>query len=105
MKKHRYPEYINGIKQIQNPIYRLFIQIWYSDWFRMLFILAAWWLIAVCVAIFIKVSLSTVVICVISILLYLILLVLAIKFNNYSNLRRIGLDEKHNKLELGEKKL
>ena len=37
--KTKYPEYINGVKQIQNPMHRLFVRVWYSDWFRFFFIL------------------------------------------------------------------
>lgn len=94
--KHKYPEYINGVKQAQNPICRFFIKLWYSDWFRVLFVIFPIWLFALmtfCVinfpffrqdkAEFIFIGIYAVIFC------------LALNFNDYSNLRKIGLDEYH----------
>ena len=96
-KKLKYPEYINGVKQVQNPIHRLFIRIWYSNWFRFGFLLFPWWLFALIIFITIKFELQydgqlAAIVCMIPFYLGLI-------FNDYSNLRRIGLDEYHRPLK------
>lgn len=97
--KTRYPEYINGVKQIQNPLHRLAVRVWYSDWFRMYFILIPLWMMpfAITLATLGVNGESVRNICV---LLYLILCGAALMFNDYTNLYRIGLDTDHNKIKV-----
>jgi len=96
----KYPEYINGIKQEQNSIKRFFIKLWYSDWFRVCFIIVGiWWQIPLLLYLSSKLNLSEKCMETVSIALYLGLLFLGMVFNNYSNLRRIGLNEYHRKLK------
>ena len=99
--KTRYPEYINGVKQIQNPLYRLAVRVWYSDWFRMYFILMPLWMMPF------GITLATLGVSVdfvrnICIILYLVLCGAALAFNDYTNLYRIGLDTDHTKIEVDE---
>lgn len=96
--KTKYPEYINGVKQVQNPLHRLFIRVWYSDWFRLIFILIPIWLIPVSI-IMILCNVDPDICTGICIVLYITVFMLGLTFNDYSNLRRIGLDEYHRKIE------
>ena len=98
-KKLHYPEYINGVKQIQNPIARFFIKLWYSFWYRAIFIAFPTWSI-----IFALISLLAYKIGFIKQLDFMPVLMgtiygfnfwLGLLFNDYSNLRKIGLDEYH----------
>jgi hypothetical protein len=99
--KTKYPEYINGVKQIQNPLHRLFVRVWYSDWFRFFFILLPlWWIFIVVILASFDVDRDLIVL--LSVSEYLLMATAAIEYNDYSNLRRIGLDENHNKIEVDE---
>lgn len=98
MKKLKYPEYINGVKQVQNPIKRLFIKLFYSDWFRLFFIIIPFW-------VFVPLALTAIylpeyveIVRLFINITYIVLLIIGLTFNDYSNLRRIGLDEYHNPL-------
>lgn len=53
-RKPRYPEYINGIKQVQCPFKRFCIKIWYSNWFRLIFIICPVWLFALSISLFLS---------------------------------------------------
>ena len=106
-KKLHYPEYINGIKQIQNPIARFFIKLWYSFWYRVIFIAFPTWSI-----IFALISLLVYKIGFIKQLDFMPVLMgtiyglnfwLGLLFNDYSNLRKIGLDEYHQPLSEDKK--
>lgn len=97
----KYPEYIDGIKQVQNPIHRLFIKTWYSDWFRLWFLAFPWWWIIILVYISCKFNLDDKqgkIMALLSTLPFFI----GLAFNDYSNLRRIGLNEDH--IEIKERK-
>lgn len=97
-KKFRYPEYINGIKQVQCPFRRFCIKIWYSDWFRLLFIICPIWLFALMIVLFVCFPDAAGFIrdgCIAS---YIVLFIAGLSWNDYSNLRRIGLDEYHQPL-------
>ena len=99
--KTKYPEYINNIKQIQNPLHRLVVRVWYSDWFRFLFVMLPLWWIPV-VAILVSFDVDQQIIVALFASEYLLVATAAIAFNDYSNLRRIGLDEDHNKIDSKE---
>ena len=97
MKK--YPEYINGIKQEQNPIRRLFIRYWYNDIFRIgVFVFPLWLLVLGGVLISLGAHESPIMLPAFGVL-YLSGFLALCKWNNYSNLRRIGLDELGRPLE------
>lgn len=101
MLKTKYPEYINGVKQIQNPLHRLFVRVWYSDWFRFFFVmLPIWWLPVVAILSSFDVDQKLIILIFVS--GYLLMATAAMEYNDYSNLRRIGLDENHNKIEVEE---
>ena len=95
MKKLRYPEYINGVKQVQCPFKRLCIRIWYSELFRALFSICPIWLIVLMIILLINFPTAGELIKNITIAVYFILLALALAKNDWSELRKIGLDEYH----------
>ena len=99
--KTRYPEYINGVKQIQNPLHRLAVRVWYSDLFRMYFVLLPLWLIPVALLL-LRAGVGADACRTICVVLYPVLCGAALTFNDYSNLRRIGLNEYHKKIEVDE---
>ena len=102
--KTKYPEYINGIKQIQNPIHRLAVRVWYSDLFRYFFVmLPLWWFPVVAILVNYDVDQKFVIALFVS--EYLLVATAAMAFNDYSNLRRIGLDEYHQKIEVDENEM
>ena len=77
------------------------MRVWYSDWFRYFFvILPFWWLLVV--AILVSYDVDKDVIIALFASEYLLVATAAMVFNDYSNLRRIGLDEDHNKIEVDE---
>lgn len=91
-------DYIDGIKQEQNKLKRLSIWIWYNDWFRGIFILCGiWWIIPIMILLH-HLGLKEDLVSNLGCLIYIILFGLAFIFNDYSNLRRIGLDEYRNRL-------
>ena len=97
-KKLRYPEYINGIKQEQNPIKRFMIRVWYADWFRVTFVICPIWLL-VCMVIFMWIfPLAVEFIRVATIAVYGMLFIIALIFNDYEQLNKIGLDTDHQPL-------
>lgn len=96
--KTKYPEYINGVKQIQNPLHRLFVRVWYSDWFRFYFVLLPLWMIPFALAL-IALGVDGEIVRNVCVLLYFALFGAALTFNDYTNLHRIGLDVYHNKIE------
>lgn len=102
-KKLRYPEYIDGIKQVQCPFKRLCIRIWYSDWFRFVFVLCPIWLMALMIALMICFPSAAELIRCVSIGAYIVLFMAALAKNDYSELRKIGLDEYHQPLRSADK--
>ena len=96
--KTKYPEYINGVKQIQNPLHRLAVRVWYSDWFRMYFVIVPLWMIPLALLL-VMAGVGADACRTICLVLYFALLSAALVFNDYSNLNRIGLDIYHNELE------
>lgn len=96
----RYPEYINGIKQEQNPIRRLFIRYWYNDIFRVGVFVFPLWLLVLGVVLFAFGLLDHPMALPLFGALYLSGFLALCKWNNYSNLRRIGLDELGRPLEI-----
>lgn len=89
-----YPEYIDGIKQEQNIFKRLGIRIWYSNLFRILFILLGFiWIIPFCFVLlhFFPSLIND--IRAIGGFIYFALYYLAYTHNDFSNLRRIGRNE------------
>lgn len=89
-----YPEYIDGIKQEQNVFKRFGIRIWYSNLFRIVFILLGFiWIIPFCFVLLDYFPNLINDIRAIGGFIYFSLLYLAYKKNNFSNLRRIGRDE------------
>jgi predicted CDP-diglyceride synthetase/phosphatidate cytidylyltransferase len=94
----RYPKYINGIKQVQCPFKRFFIKLWYSDWFRLFFIICPVWLFVVFTALMACFPGSADIVRTSVIVAYLVLFCVGLICNDYSNLRRIGLNEYHEKL-------
>lgn len=99
-KKLRYPEYINGIKQEQNPIKRLWISIWYSGWFRCFFVICPVWLLCLLVFYIIKFPQYPEMVCLGATLLYGSVFTIALFDNDFSKLNRIGLDENHKPLKV-----
>ena len=99
MKQLKYPEYINGIKQEQNPFKRFCIKIWYSDWFRAFFIMFPVWLYALLIILMINFPEQDDLCRTLVIGVYLGLLIAALAKNDWSELRRIGLDEYHQPLK------
>lgn len=93
MKNLKYPEYINGIKQVQNPIKRFFIKLFYSDWFRIFFMIIPIWLFIPLVFITVYLPSDIEVARMLISIVYLVLFFTGMFANDYSNLRRIGLDE------------
>ena len=97
-RKLKYPEYINGIRQEQNPIKRFLIRLWYSDWFRLFFIICPVWLFALTVILWIifhgyggpiRFGLGVT---------YIVVFSAGLFFNDYEQLNRIGLDVYHKPL-------
>lgn len=101
-KKVYYPEYIDGIKQVQCPFKRRCIKLWYSDWFRLVFIICPIWLFVLMIGLFVYFPNSIDLIRSCCIFIYTIFLVTGLIWNDYSNLRRIGLDEYHQPLKQKE---
>jgi len=91
--------YIQGVKQEQNKFKRAGIWLWYNDWFRIIFImLGVWWLIPLMLYLrYLGMSQedSSDLICG----LYLLIFFIGMVFNDYSNLRRIGMNEYRRKLK------
>lgn len=98
-KKLRYPKYINGIKQIQCPFKRMCMRIWYSEWFRIAFILCPIWLIVLMIMLMISFPSVSELIRYLCLTLYVVLFTTALAKNDWSELRRIGLDEYHRPLK------
>lgn len=98
MKKLKYPEYINGVKQIQNPIFRFFIKLWYSAWFRVTFILCPIWLFVLMIILFTIFPKYSDAIRYIGIFCFMLLHILGNVRVNYTNLNKIGLDVDHQPL-------
>lgn len=107
-KARRYPEYISGVKQEQNPIKRLAIRIWYSDIVRIVFILLGlWWQVPL--ELFAAYEISKIFnvpfnqlltdMKLISIVIYVGFIALGFIFNDYNNLRRIGRYNNGQKIE------
>lgn len=92
-------EYAQEVIQEQNKLKRLWIWIWYNDWFRTIFILLGiWWAIPLIILLrYLGLSedISKNIVC----LLYVMLIGLAMIYNDYSNLRRIGLNEYREKIK------
>lgn len=98
-KKLRYPEYIDGIKQVQCPFKRFCIKLWYSDWFRLTFIICPIWLFVLMIILFTQFPDLIDFIRTGCIASYIICLIAGLFWNDYSELRRIGLDEYHQPLK------
>ena len=94
----KYPEYINGVKQVQNPIYRLIIRVWYSEWFRgcILFGIPH---VPVLIYLACKYNWNSDLGEAIVLGSYLMFFALGLAINDWSNLRRIGLTEYHEKIQ------
>ena len=76
------------------------IKLWYYDWFRIVFILfGIWWQYPLAMLISELCGLTLAIQNNIAVGLYSGLFFLAMTCNNYSNLRKIGLDEYHRKLK------
>lgn len=101
-KKLRYPEYINGVKQIQNPFKRVCIKIWYSEWFRFAFILCPLWLVVSVLILMLVFPTASEFIRTVFFIVYSSLLAAGIIKNDWSELRKIGLDEYHRPLKQNE---
>lgn len=99
MSKSKYPKYINGIKQVQNPIARFCIKLWYSDWFRCIFIICPIWLFTLMVVFMCIFPDASEFIRYACIFCYLILFITGLICNDYSNLNKIGLDVYHKPLK------
>lgn len=100
MKKLKYPEYINGVKQVQNPIARFFIKLWYSEWFRCSFIICPVWLFALMVLLMARFPEYSEIFRYSCIGIYMILFTTALIKNDFTNLNRIGLNVYHEPLEV-----
>lgn len=101
----RHPEYINGVKQVQNPVHRIAISIWYSDWFRCWFLMIPWWELAIVLLLRVKFKVPITddwrgVIAALCLTPFWI----GIIFNDYTNLYRIGLDTNHKPLKVKEER-
>jgi len=91
----KYPLEIDGIKQEQNPLKRALIWIWYNDWFRLFFILLPTWILpTIPILIWLRIEITQWLLP----SMYIGMFVIACIFNNYSNLRKIGMDEYRNKI-------
>lgn len=100
MKK--YPDYINGIKQEQNTIRRLFIRFWYNDIFRIgVFVFPLWLLVLGAVLIPFGAHESPITLPAFGVL-YAAAFAAMCKWNDFSNLRRIGRDELGQPLKIEE---
>ena len=94
----RYPYEINGVVQEQNRLKRAFIWIWYSGKFRVIFILFNfWWLLPLMLWLY-SLGLDIQAVKCIAFLLHMSLFMMGCIFNDFSNLRKIGLDEYRNSL-------
>ena len=92
MKKLKYPEYINGVKQVQNPIFRFFIKLWYSCWFRLTFIICPIWLFILMIVLMSIFPEYSETVRFVSLFCYITLFLLGNSRPNYTNLNKVGLD-------------
>lgn len=99
---NKYPDYINGIKQEQRPLHRLFIRYWYNDIFRLgVFVFPLWLLVLGAVLISLGAHESPIMLPAFGVL-YAAAFAAMCKWNDFSNLRRIGRDELGRPLEIKE---
>lgn len=99
MKKLKYPEYINGVKQVQNPVSRFFIKLWYSNWFRYTFIICPLWLFVTMAILMYCFPETSEIVRYAGIFCFVTLYFIELKFDDYTNLNRIGLDTFHRPLK------
>lgn len=87
----KYPSTINGIKQEQNILKRLCIRIWYSQIFRLWFVLfGIWWELPFMILIKKIFNFNTIDLFYGTFFLYWILLVLVSLYDDFDNLIKIG---------------
>jgi len=95
------PRYIDGIKQEQNRFKRAFIWVWYSSLFRMLCLSIALPFMILLSVFLRRIGLDIDAATYIAYSAYITLIFMFLIFRDYSNLRRIGLDEYRNRLKDG----
>jgi hypothetical protein len=102
MKKLKYPEYINGIKQVQNPVHRFIIRIWYSEPFRFLIMFGIPY-VPLFIYLAMKCNWNDHLAEAVTMGSYVLGWILGLSINDWSNLRKIGLTEYHNKIKENNK--
>jgi len=94
----KYPEYINGIKQVQNPVHRFVIKTWYSEWFRLLIVLGVPY-VPMLTYFSCKYNWGADLSKTVVLGSYILGWIFGLSINDWSNLRRIGLTEYHRKIK------